>query len=361
MNARIQSIQFLRGFAALLVCCFHMKGLLPEQHIGKTLFGNGSLGVPLFFVISGFIMVHTAKPVQSPMRDAGQFLLRRIVRIVPLYVLVTLVYVAVLHQWAYYAKHPLHALSTLFFVPTFASALGPSYGMPPLEVGWSLNYEMYFYLLLALSMGFKALRWWAMALFILVPVLVFPLLFPGYYIQQLSQGYPWPAYLKVMGQPILLFFLSGMLLGRLHGMLPPSLKPSKAWWLLPLAGLALFFVHYTGHLSPSNHYLVPLLVSVVLVGSFLLAEALCPIQWPAWLIFPGTVSYSLYLVHPLVLHALPKIIRAVGYTGALQGWPYFAVALCVMLVLAWITYRVFEQALSRMLLQRFIKPQTQGA
>lgn len=61
MKGKIEIVQFLRGVAALLVCFFHMKGILVFDGVpvGKYLFGSGSIGVPIFFMISGFIMVIT--------------------------------------------------------------------------------------------------------------------------------------------------------------------------------------------------------------------------------------------------------------------------------------------------------------
>lgn len=345
MDRRINSIQFLRGFAALMVCFFHMKGLLPEQQIGKTLFGSGSLGVPLFFMISGFIMVHSAQEHDEGPSAAIRFLGRRWLRIGPPYYLATMVYISVLQQWSFYAEHPQFLLSTLFFVPTFSNPIGPSLGMPPLEVGWSLNYEMYFYILLSFSMLFKQLRWLSLFLLLLIPVLVFPLIHPGYYLQNLSQTYPWPGYLQLMGQPVLLFFVAGLFLGFLF---QKPVKFSISPWVLRflvLLSFGLFFLLYAGKIQLFTPYLQTLFVCSLLIAALLLAERNAAIQFPRWIIFPGTISYSLYLIHPIVLHATPKALRFFGFPHALSGWWYFAVQLLLMLLLSWLSYRFIEQKL----------------
>ena len=62
MNKKLQNLQVLRGIAALLVCCFHARIILNgETNYGDVFFGRGGIGVPIFFIISGFIMVYTTK------------------------------------------------------------------------------------------------------------------------------------------------------------------------------------------------------------------------------------------------------------------------------------------------------------
>lgn len=90
----IGNIQILRGVAALAVVLFHLPtfgGRLdlpgaPDAFL-RNLLASGAAGVDLFFVISGFIMAHVyARRPDGP----GLFLLRRGLRIVPLYWMVTL-------------------------------------------------------------------------------------------------------------------------------------------------------------------------------------------------------------------------------------------------------------------------------
>ncbi len=345
MDRRINSIQFLRGFAALMVCFFHMKGLLPDQQIGKTLFGSGSLGVPLFFMISGFIMVHSAREQERGPRVALRFMGRRWLRIGPLYYLATLVYISVLQQWSFYTEHPQFLLSTLFFVPTFSNPVGPSLGMPPLEVGWSLNYEMYFYILLSISLLFGKLRWASLFLLLLIPVLVFPLIQPGYYLQNLSQTYPWPGYLQLMGHPVLLFFVAGLLLGFLFRRPIPITQPAWLLKLMVLLSFGLFFLLYAGKIKLFTPHLQTILVCAALMTTLLVAERSGALRFPQWLVFPGTISYSLYLIHPIVLHATPKALRAMSFPHALQGWWYFGLQLSLMLVISWLSYHYIEQKL----------------
>ena len=136
------NIQLLRGMAALAVAFYHAGYVIP----GTT--DTDYLGVAIFFVISGFIMTHITRA------SSDDFLLHRLIRIVPLYWLATACYAALV-----VVIYPLigkqsdnivtitSLLSDLFFIPRFDSSGAVIF--PVLGVGWTLNLEMYFYLLFA--------------------------------------------------------------------------------------------------------------------------------------------------------------------------------------------------------------------
>ena len=138
----IFNIQLLRGLAALAVAFYHTSYVIPGT--SHTDF----LGVAVFFVISGFIMTHITRA------SSDQFLLHRLIRIVPLYWLGTAFYAAmVVVIYPAIGKHTddivtmTTLLRDLFFIPRVDSGGAVIY--PVLGVGWTLNLEMYFYLLFA--------------------------------------------------------------------------------------------------------------------------------------------------------------------------------------------------------------------
>lgn len=119
-----------------------------------ALFPNnfGTSGVDLFFVISGFIMVITTQG--SSVRPA-EFMRRRIVRVVPLYWLLTLSMVAVALVAPSLFKSlkvtPLALVQSLLFVPHFSVSF-PERVWPLLVPGWTLSFEMFFYAAMAVSL-----------------------------------------------------------------------------------------------------------------------------------------------------------------------------------------------------------------
>lgn len=114
-------------------------------------FPGGAAGVDLFFVISGFIMVHITS--QRPV-GPGQFMLDRAARIAPPYWLITLLMAAVLIVAPSVFRSASFDIATLItsllFIPWPSTAVPGT--APLLQIGWTLNYEMLFYAIFALAM-----------------------------------------------------------------------------------------------------------------------------------------------------------------------------------------------------------------
>ena len=132
---QVVSIQYLRGFAALLVLVYHVGLLLPGSGIR---FAIGGIGVDIFFVISGFIIWLTGRHLAP-----GEFVLRRLLRLVPLYWAVTVAVAVgiVITGGSVGWSELFHSLAFLAHPPTDPD-LPPK---PILSVGWTLNLEMLFY------------------------------------------------------------------------------------------------------------------------------------------------------------------------------------------------------------------------
>ena len=128
----IISIQYLRAIAALLVITAHFK--LPYiSHL------CGAIGVDIFFVISGYIMsISAPKHFSKPFR----FLVYRIIRIYPLYLILSLPF----FLQAVINNDFDQVFKSLFFL----GGDGDVYKDPLLFAGWSLYFEMIFYVLIIL-------------------------------------------------------------------------------------------------------------------------------------------------------------------------------------------------------------------
>src|SRR6266852_9064910 len=197
------TVQYLRAVAASLVVFHHAMAPPALQSYYRHSFGE--FGVDLFFVISGYIMWTTTARGQ---RGPASFWAARIVRIVPLYWVYTTLFllVAVFAQQALFTEAGLDAafvLKSYLFVP----AVHPSYGgiAPFYTLGWTLNYEMFFYLVLGLS------------LLLVRPALRFGL-FVGLFVLLVLTGWmatPRGALLSTYTNPILLEFLAGVALAAL--------------------------------------------------------------------------------------------------------------------------------------------------
>src|ERR1700709_338558 len=153
-------IQILRFFAALGVVAFHAlsappKGFeVPESAISFAL-SYGGRGVDLFFVISGFVIFYATHASKLTPAD---FLRRRVERIVPLYfvVIFAVTMLAITLPATFGTPDwytPRHILKSLAFI-SFTDG-----DMPVVYVGWSLEYEMYFYFATALLMALTRDVW----------------------------------------------------------------------------------------------------------------------------------------------------------------------------------------------------------
>jgi hypothetical protein len=152
----LNNIQALRAFAALNVVFFHIIIASNSYNQGVGFFsfltGWGANGVDIFFVISGFIMVYIQ---DKKSRTALSFLYNRIVRIAPIYWLLTILVVSIYFVLPSVFRELKPSLGHFLSSVTFTSqALG--YGLPTLYVGWTLEYEMFFYVLFSLGLIFKS-------------------------------------------------------------------------------------------------------------------------------------------------------------------------------------------------------------
>lgn len=279
------SIQYLRAVAAIGVLIFH-----AADRAGVA-FGPGAAGVDVFFVISGFIMWVIAG--ERPTTPTA-FLARRAARIIPLYWLVTLAIAATatVAPWAFPHLEPTgaHVAKSLLFYPH----LDPHGDIAPLIVpGWTLNYEMFFYLVFAASL-LLAVRRRTIALTLAMSLLVAF----GYWTR------PTQPALATYTNPLLLEFLAGVWLGRAWRR---GLRLRRGIGLAAIAtGLAIFALT-----AVSGIDVEPVRIAVWGVPAFLVvagAVSLEPVRdWPM-LKFLGDASYSIYLVHGLAISFCTRVL-----------------------------------------------------
>lgn len=151
IKPNIEFIQYLRGIAALAVLAAHSL----EHPLGlssRNILVTGRIGVILFFVISGFIMVIVTGNGQF---NTKSFLVKRFVRIVPYYWIVTLftATIAIVAPFAFKATTVTltHVFSSLLFFP-----FNPHGGsLPIVKLGWTLNYEIFFYVVFSMLAVFS--------------------------------------------------------------------------------------------------------------------------------------------------------------------------------------------------------------
>jgi len=325
------SVQALRAAAAIAVAICHFNTI--EQFMSGTSAQVGELfplssGVDLFFVISGFVMVYSSEPFFGTPRAAANFLVKRLARIAPLYWIVTLISIPVLSL----AIDAPKLIASAFFIPYRA----PSGQIAPLySPGWTLNYEMMFYVIFAVGLRWRrgiAVTGICGALLLLV---ILGLLFQ-----------PQFAPFAYWSSPIILEFGFGMILAVV--LLEGFALPSSARLFLIAAGMIAVWLPVPTTMVSNYRVLVwGIPAAAILAGAVLGKDEADagPISGLAKLL--GDASYSIYLIHPLVANLIYKFLPH-GPRDHLISSP-LAVGLIVAIVLSVAIFRWFERPMTRSL------------
>ncbi|WKU05051.1 acyltransferase [Micromonospora sp. HUAS LYJ1] len=340
---RLPSLTGLRWIAAMLVFGYHVGTMrIVAQPDAKAvvdwLFTLGLSGVQFFFILSGFVLVWSARDGDRR-RD---FWRRRLAKIYPNHVLTWAVALLVM-WWFADPVVPRAALENLFLVQAWDPTPGYFYSIN--NVSWSLSCELFFYLCLPLALpairrARSGLLWAVVAA---VPLVILAL-WPGQ--QLLPEGSNWwftQVFPLVRSTEFWLGVAAAELLRRGHWRGPG----------LPLASALFVVVWVAAHWIPAEMWAALLSVAYILV---IPAAARADVQGrrSPWrhrtLIWLGEVSFAFYLVHVLVM---VTVLRLTGHLGVgLPGWsgPLAVLGfLVVNLVLAAALHRFVETPMMRRL------------
>lgn len=303
---QITNLQVLRGVAAFLIVIYHVQPLLNRLYAQSLHSHSAIVGVDIFFVLSGFVMFYS-NPEPQP-GAAGRFLVQRFFRIVPLYWLATAAIIAFFLIG--YRPVGLHALSprivaeSLAFIP---SSFPQGRHDLILTVGWTLMFELFFYLSFALTFGLRSLE----KSFAILTAAFLALSLFG------QMVHPLPSLLEFYTSPIMLEFLFGAALALLY--LRWS-RPAPQW--LPVAGLSLLLAGFAASFAqdaahvplPNKHdlrFLVLGLPALLVVAGTLAMERGGWVLKQRFFVELGAASYALYLFHPLILQIAVTVVKPV--------------------------------------------------
>ncbi|MGX5800986.1 acyltransferase family protein [Bradyrhizobium sp. Arg314] len=284
----IWSLQALRFIAALMVVFLHAVqsamricnvreipylGVIPYQYALV-----GSAGVDIFFVISGVIIATVA-----PGRTAAEFIRARLLRIVPLYLLCSIPAIPIMANGPGMGWR--NILATMFLWPATDQMTAPALG-----VAWTLCFEMLFYAAVALVLFDRRWRYALLAIFV-----------GAFLLRRVSPVF------QFLGNPIILEFMAGVAIVRVGkirwglAMLPLGVAAlfSAAWLMVVPDGHTELFL--TGE---QNLYRLAVLgiPAVLIVYGTMHIQA----RQGVWT-YLGGASYSLYLVHPILISGLAII------------------------------------------------------
>ena len=314
----LDSVQALRGFAALCVVVYHL------EYVGK-----GAFGVDVFFAISGFIICYVTAT------DRTDFFAKRLIRIVPLYWAGTIAVFALAlvapRLLGATTASPADLWKALCFIPYEKE---PGRVVPILFLGWTLNYEMFFYVVYAAALHTRNA---ALASGFVLAALVGA----GQLVD--VESVAWQFYTS----PILYEFCYGMGIYWLWRRLEGAWRAVPVWVAAAVAAaaFALMLCVELPFNSPLRFIVWGLPAAIVLAAVLALQSR---VTFLLGLLAIGDASYSLYLFHPYVLKAIEKIVGPLERLTApslCAGAAYVGAAVLA----AFFLYRYFEKPTIRYL------------
>ncbi|MDA8949883.1 acyltransferase [Pseudomonadales bacterium] len=316
VTGTIDNLQILRAFAAINVVIFHIigtsidYGFEPNQL--SLLEGWGANGVDVFFVLSGFVMLHSQFQKK---RSAWDFFKFRLIRIIPIYWFVTMVVVAsylLIPSSSFNSVMPSieRILQSLFFLSQAISG-----NSPILSVGWTLEWEMLFYSIFSLSLVFSQWNksYLFMVLFFILTVII-------------------------TSEFIILEFLYGMLIAYVFNRY--KIGPKKGF-IIAVIGFV-FLLCSINQVDSEHFYRVVYwgLPSFLIIFGLVYAN-----QYKSpFLKYLGDASYSIYLVHIIFISIYYKVVTFI--TIPLNN--DFLALLCLVgsILCGVVLYRFFEKPLT---------------
>jgi len=343
----VYSIQLLRGLAALFVVLFHARPMLNDYAgLGDRLFVHGYIGVDIFFIISGFIFQHVTRPTTTP----GNFMMRRIIRILPMYLVAVVVLYLALGDYSVRSFFSA-VLRTAIFLPN-ANENPPFFGYAFLSAGWTLIYEMAFYAIFAAALFFSRRFYSVIVCGAIVSLTIIPqLVITGSITLQPDRAPLMPhAYLGVITNPMMLEFVIGVVLAAAYRQkaFTVVLRPAVGIGCIVAAIALVASGAASGH-GPVNFGLPALLVTF----AALCLEPLVRNHLGGIALAVGAGSYSLYLFHQ------PAFAMVKPLVDGLPAWGTFVTSIGAAIALAMVAYRLLERPIvhfGRSLSQRNRRP-----
>ena len=305
----INSIQFLRGFAALAVVIHHTGGYVKRYYeptlLFKDSFSIGFAGVDLFFVISGFIIHFTSKNYLNNPSKLKEYLQKRFIRVYPIYWIITTILfvsswliVQILHKNIFSIGYP---ETIITYVQTYT--LFPlHFAINP--VTWTLSYEIFFYLCFALMIISK--RLW------IIPALILAVSFYNIFINIPEIIEVQLSYFNFIFSGYNFEFMLGYLIYQFYEKIKLSNIISVILLIISIS-IIVFFGYEIGDYDSYKRVLTFGLPSGIILLSLLNLEKNEAISFPKFSLTLGDASYALYLIHFPMMLLMNKLPQILGY------------------------------------------------
>jgi peptidoglycan/LPS O-acetylase OafA/YrhL len=346
-HKKLNLLQVYRGIAAVLVVMFHLTDMSAER-LNKVTFFNlfqaGWSGVDYFFVLSGFIMVYVHRSAIGKKDQLKSFLVKRAVRIYPIYWIITLTVLCFFLVIPGFANNTDLSLGKVIL----SLLLIPQNDKPILDVGWTLINELYFYFLFSIAIWLKPKHSKPiLSIWLFVTILHFCKIvkFPDSFLL-----------LNLVFGNMNLEFVLGCLAAYI--VIKYNNKLGKYRWIL--FGIAnLGYVILAMLVAWRNMDFERITTFAVLAAMLIIAATSIDLKdspkIPYLLIFLGDASYSIFLTHGPLISASTKIVQKANLGKYFDG--FFAPALLALfaVVFGCIFYSLIEKPLTVFLRKNIVE------
>lgn len=297
---RVEGLDALRGIAACAIVILHATYIhdigVPQSVFVKFF----AMGVPLFFIISAFSMSFRYKSGFSDRGSLTDFAIRRFARIAPLFYVMIAAWLAYI-SWM---GLPTPSVEKHLLSMTFLFSLTPGSQLSVVPAGWSIGVEMLFYAAFPMLVRLRSIA--ACSLAIILSIIAYT---------WFSTLVAEPRAYFYLTHPITnaSYFLFGILAYRIYESISDGRRAlvAKTCLVLSVVGVAIAIAVHPKIGAETAMYTPPRPTSIAIWGAafmaLVLSQALKPTSFLVnrSTLFLGLVSYSVYLVHPLLIHASP--------------------------------------------------------
>lgn len=345
----INSIQILRGVAAVVVLIYHVSGFLRvnySQVIFADFFRKGFAGVDLFFVISGFIISYTTKTYIGNPTKFKEYWKKRIIRIYPIYWIV----LGGIQLLQLILSNYLKVTSFETYSNIGIWAHFKTYTLLPKHVAidpvtWTMSYEIYFYALFSIVILSK--RLW------IIPAIILGLTVHNSIVHPVFDPENGFSYYNFVFSNYNYEFLMGILISHYYDKIRFS-----SYISILLISIAVLIIYFWGDFVGDYDNFKRILIfgsaaSLILVSSINIEKAGLLIA-PSFCISVGSASYVLYLIHFPFLLILNRIPNMFGVTlDAFQTSLYNYVVVVINILVAVFLHKKVELPLTSYLSKIF--------
>lgn len=333
---RIDSLDYLRGLAALGIMFYHIHLFTFGETDSSTMLARIKIyDVAIFYVLSGLTLcvVHFNN-FSFDKQGLREFYVKRFFRIVPLLWLVTALTFVIIYKPEYSSVKKM--IANVLVIP---GAFKPETFIA--NGAWSIGDELFFYLTFPFIMllGKKSRA----GLFAFIAVTLALLAYYSYckLNPAIPLGWQWGTYVSPIGQ--IFYFAAGIGIGFMeHGM-----RKFGRWPALLIVATFIVIMLYPASGEPiqlvtgTTHIVLTLLVTAMCFLVYKTNFDFLPSFIRKTLTFLGEVSFSLYMIHPIVYHAIKKSSDHLSI--GLPAYALIASTIVLSIVLSYFSYQLFER------------------